>query len=1064
MELGAVLSLRDKMSSNMEKASGSVNKMTERVEKTNSVMKRMGSIGKIAFKAVAAAALAALMAFGGFAKESLDTFVTFDDQLRNVAATLGSNLSTAEGQAEFRALSDAAKEASRTTQFSAIEATGGLDALAAAGYEANDAISALPKVLKLAAAGGLDVATATTYATQTMSALQEPVENMESLFNQWAKAGAATNAGVKDLGEAFLTLGATGKNAGLDIADTNTALGILANNGMLGAQGGTALRNVLLSLSAPTTAASKTLKKLGVNVADSTGAIRPFNDVLVDLNSSMASMSQEQRLQTMSQIFNKNDLKAVSALLASAGDEFSNIKSVILDSDGAMDQMAETMTGGLGGSIQKLKNGFEGLKIAFGEQLAPVVGQGVDLITGYINKLSSGMEGGVSGVLAAFNEIVGDIVSHLAKALPGILSFGAELIVTLVQGIAQSLPTVARAAVNIGLSLLDTLFGMIPMLVEAGFDIIVGLYEGIAEALPTLIPTAIQAIIQFVQALIQNAPKVLQAGISMVGALIDGVLAAIPVLLEEAPRLFAEFLQALFNGMDTLLAAGLRMVQSIISGIASNLPLLVQSALGMVNSLVQGLIENLPLLVESALQIIMAVAMGLIENLPLIIQSAISLVLSLIQGIVSMLPVLVKAALQLVLGIAMGIINNLPVIIESAIQIIMALVMGLVQAIPQLIAALPVIIMAIIETILNTNWLEVGAQIIVGIIKGIISMITGIFDAVSQLVSGVVGFFKKLLGIGGDDGAQATKDIGNATGQGFKAGMEESAGDVAAASESIADSTYAGLMPDTSQIAGLGAEVPAAYAEGMNSGAGEAINAANFLSDSIEQAPMPEVNVNFSEVDMAAIQGAIPILNEFKAVGTDVFNSMTTTVGSFVALIQGLNLFDSGRDVIKGFIDGIESMESRLLETARRLASSVANTINKVLDIHSPSRVLEGTGVNATEGLIQGVEKPRSKLEYASKRLGWSLVRGAEEGSAKPYDYAGLDVARASGGNAGTSVTNNYGNGGGRVVHVKIDKVIENVEVHDEADIEKITDAVIDTLATAVGEVDGNMGYEEEAV
>ena len=98
--------------------------------------------------------------------------------------------------------------------------------------------------------------------------------------------------------------------------ELNTALGILADIGIKGSEGGTALRNTILSLASPTDKAAELMEDLGVSAYDSKGQLKPLNETLGDLNKAMEAMSDNQRTQVLNTIFNKNDLKAVNGLLA----------------------------------------------------------------------------------------------------------------------------------------------------------------------------------------------------------------------------------------------------------------------------------------------------------------------------------------------------------------------------------------------------------------------------------------------------------------------------------------------------------------------------------------------------------------------------------------------------------------------------------------------------------------------------------------------------------------------------------------------------------------------------
>ena len=68
---------------------------------------------------------------------------------------------------------------------------------------------------------------------------------------------------MSQLGEAVLTVGGTAKTLAGGTTELNTLLGIIADNGVKGAEGGTALRNIMLSLQAPTDMAAKKMKALG---------------------------------------------------------------------------------------------------------------------------------------------------------------------------------------------------------------------------------------------------------------------------------------------------------------------------------------------------------------------------------------------------------------------------------------------------------------------------------------------------------------------------------------------------------------------------------------------------------------------------------------------------------------------------------------------------------------------------------------------------------------------------------------------------------------------------------
>ena len=179
---------------------------------------------------------------------SLKTAADFESSMSQVQATMGitkDSMSTVDGQSvnTMDKLSELAKKMGSETAFSATECSQALNYLALAGYNTEEMCKTLPTVLNLAAAGDIDLASASDMGTDVMSALGMGVDQADTMVDQMAKTVSSTNTSVAQLGEGILTIGATAKSVKGGTAELNTALGILANNGIKGAEGGTHLRN-----------------------------------------------------------------------------------------------------------------------------------------------------------------------------------------------------------------------------------------------------------------------------------------------------------------------------------------------------------------------------------------------------------------------------------------------------------------------------------------------------------------------------------------------------------------------------------------------------------------------------------------------------------------------------------------------------------------------------------------------------------------------------------------------------------------------------------------------------
>ncbi len=376
----------------------------------------------------------------------------FESGMSQVAATMGiTTEEIAAGSEEFDKLQKAAKEAGATTQFSATQAAEALNYMALAGYDADKSIETLPTVLNLAAAGGMDLATASDMVTDSMSALGDAAGTTESFVDKMAKTSQKSNTNVQQLGEAILTVGGTAKNLAGGVVEMNTVLGIFADNGVKGAEGGTALRNVILSLTAPTDKAKKQMEALGLQVFDANGNMRPLNETFNDLNGILGTMTQGEQTEVLNSIFNKVDLKSVNALLANSGERFDELSGYISDCDGAAADMAAdmaaTMNDNLQGKVTILKSGLEGLGIAAYEKFKTPLTNAVENITEVIGQLQTDLtDGSLSGALEKIATGFGNMVEKASEIVAAVLP-------TLLEGlgwIADNGETIVSVLAGIG--------------------------------------------------------------------------------------------------------------------------------------------------------------------------------------------------------------------------------------------------------------------------------------------------------------------------------------------------------------------------------------------------------------------------------------------------------------------------------------------------------------------------------------------------------------------------------------------------------------------------------------
>lgn len=482
---------------------------------------------------------------GGVAA-AVKTTLNFDDAMSQVAATMGltvgqmkeTQVSTDGFSGSLR---DLAIEMGSKTSFSATQAAEALNYMALAGYDAQTSAEMLPGVLNLAAAGNMDLANASDMLTDSQSALGLSMEETQAMIDKMAKTSSKSNTSVEQLGAAILTVGGTAKSMAGGTTELNAVLGVLADNGVKGAEGGTALRNILLSLGSPTDKAAKALEDLGVSVYDAQGNMRDLRELMPEMAGALDKLTGEERTQALASIFNKRDLKSVNALLATSKDRFNELSGAIDNSGGAAAQMAETQLNNLKGSLTILKSALEGMGISVGDVLTPYIRSFAEFITGLVTKFNE-----LSPAAQKIITFVG-----LGVAALGPLVFIGGSFVTILGNTLTYLPLIGSK-----LAAVSKIFGLAKTAIGLVSGALRGLFALMLANPITLVIAAIAALVAaFVilwkkSATFRNFWKSLWAGIkNIVKSVVDWLKATFSGLPDKMKTIGKNVVTGLWNGI-----------------------------------------------------------------------------------------------------------------------------------------------------------------------------------------------------------------------------------------------------------------------------------------------------------------------------------------------------------------------------------------------------------------------------------------------------------------------------------------------------------------------------------
>jgi TP901 family phage tail tape measure protein len=302
-----------------------------------------------------------------FAKDAVGLATTFDKTMRQVATV--SKLPASQ----IANLRDVALDMGAKTSFSAKQAGDAMLELAKGGLTAAEIkAGGLKATLTLAAAGGLELGEAANFVVKSLGQFGLKVDKAADVAAALAGGANASTASVQDLGLALSQVGPGARNAGLSLQETVAVLGAFSDNGIRGADAGTSLKTMLVSLVPTTDKAARTMRKLGLDFTDAHGAIIPVTQIAQQLQDRLGKLSQAQRIAALQTIFGSDATRAATVLMQQGAAGLARYIKATNDR-AAAEKLAKENTKGAAGAFERLSGAIETVQIKAGTALLPVL-------------------------------------------------------------------------------------------------------------------------------------------------------------------------------------------------------------------------------------------------------------------------------------------------------------------------------------------------------------------------------------------------------------------------------------------------------------------------------------------------------------------------------------------------------------------------------------------------------------------------------------------------------------------------------------------------------------------
>lgn len=515
-----------------------------------------------------------------------------------------------------------------------------------------------------------------------------------------------------------------------------------------------------------------------------------------------------------------------------------NVKSVI----SSVPKSIQSVTGAIGSSFSVMKKTTSGLSTNFKNLgsvlLSPFKGFG-SMLSGAITNTSafqaaftklssvaSGVQGMIAGVSSKFSTFK-TVVSGISSNVLGLFNNKLTAIGT---SVGQKFPKITSIFQKFGQGA-NTVFSKLSQNMSGFTSKFGNAITPIFSKIGGLIGTVLPQIGSFASVFAKGFNIMAIAGLAIAGLGLlrtgfgDQIDSMIGMVQEKGPTIIMNLVNGITGALPNLILQGGILIDSLLTAIIANIPKLTEGAISIVSSLVTGISTRLPSLIPLALEAVLTLVSSLLGNIDQLVDAGISLLTGLADGLVGALPILLKYVPTIIIKLVSTLISNAPKLLQTGITLLVTLGTGLIDAIPQLLGMLPKIFNGIINAFKSQDWGEIGKNIIDGLINGLKSMLSSLWNTVTDIASDVGNWFKEKLGIGSP--SKVFMQYGVWTDEGFAIGIEKGTKEVERAFQNMnVTGTFTATMPTSRDFTVVNTSQGSSYSTDLGS-MGGSFNAAN---------------------------------------------------------------------------------------------------------------------------------------------------------------------------------------------------------------------------------------------
>lgn len=241
---------------------------------------------------------------------------------------------------------------------SAVDAAAAMTELAKGGFSVEQSMDGAKGSLQLAAAAGVDAATAAGIQSAALQAFGKDASYAGHAADILSNTSNASSAEITDVAQALQQAGTVANGFGVNMADTATMIGLFANAGITGSDAGTLLKTSLQALTDQGAPAQAAIDELGLSIYNQNGQFVGLRSLWEQLSVASKNMSEEQFQAATNVLFGSDAMRA-AMVAAGGGTEAYDKMAAAIGKQGTAAELAAAKMKGLPGAWERVQNSLE---------------------------------------------------------------------------------------------------------------------------------------------------------------------------------------------------------------------------------------------------------------------------------------------------------------------------------------------------------------------------------------------------------------------------------------------------------------------------------------------------------------------------------------------------------------------------------------------------------------------------------------------------------------------------------------------------------------------------------